>query len=95
MDNYDISTGPAMPEGVSNRSHRTPVDLGRSRRIGLSRQVCQECGAVKGTITRHSAGCSLPGVWVTERTGPLHIGETSKDFQEHSKFSPAEEAALT
>lgn len=78
MDNYDLGSGPALDESISNRSQRTPVDLTRSRRVGLSRTVCADCGAERGESSiSHSLKCRLPGEWVRERTGPLAPAEVS------------------
>jgi hypothetical protein len=99
MDNYDLARGPepaAIP-GTA-RGQRTPVDLARSRRVGLSRQVCSECGAIRhgagDRVTRHDGRCSTPAVWERQRTGVLTIGETSTDLYGTSKFSAVEEAAV-
>jgi hypothetical protein len=78
VDLYDLAGGPAPEGGLTARSQRTPVDLTRSRRVGLSRTVCADCGATKDQgKTSHTLACSLPGEWVRERTGPLYNGEFS------------------
>jgi hypothetical protein len=63
---YDESRGP--------RGSRTgaPRDLAHSRRVGLSRTVCDECGGVKGEVMlSHEPGCESVGVRRRETTGPL------------------------
>lgn len=71
------------PEGRRPRGAAGPKDLERSRRVGLRRAVCEECGAprfnVGDSITQHSVGCSVPNVWVKQRTRPLLNGEQSTD----------------
>lgn len=63
---YDESRGPR-----GNRRNG-PRDLERSRRVGLSRTVCAECGGILGEVVMsHAQGCTS-----TERrretTGPLN-----------------------
>lgn len=76
MDNYDLSTGPALDK------KRTPADLERSRRVGLSREVCEECESVRGIngVTTHAVACPVPdNSYRRETTGPMRNGVTSAD----------------
>lgn len=85
-DTYDISKGPVpTPKGggkqTSARQQRVPVDLGRSRRVGLTALACVDCGAHKDDgRTEHARSCHAPpGAYVRVRTGPLKADQTSKD----------------
>lgn len=61
MDNYDIAVGPRMKS-------KTPSDLLRSRRIGLSREVCVKCGVTKTErFTTHKLDCDVPGIYARQR----------------------------
>lgn len=70
-ENYDMGRGPA------GRGMRTPHDLYRSRRVGLVRESCPECGAIHDQgFTRHEGSCSYAVEtcrpdWKRERTGAL------------------------
>lgn len=67
---------------MSARDMRTPADLTRSRRVGLSREACWTCGAIRGPegFTTHNHGCTIkndpdiPGKgprWVRVKATPL------------------------
>lgn len=69
---YDEARGPK-----GNRPG-APRDLARSRRVGLSRTVCVDCGAVKDQgYCKHAPGCwtsddeGSTRRFVRETTGPL------------------------
>lgn len=70
-ETYDIGRGP------SGRGNRTPKDLYRSRRVGLVRSACPECGAIHDQgFTVHEGTCSYAvetyrPEWKREKTGPL------------------------
>lgn len=89
-DTYDLSRGP-VPSPRSGRRHtslrqqRVPVDLGRSRRVGLTAMVCSECGAHEHEgLTRHRLDCTKdfaddPWGHIRYRTGPIAAKQTSVD----------------
>ena len=57
---------------TSPRDQSAPVDLNRSRRVGLTRFACTHCGAIKDqNPTRHSKSCPTPGTYRREGTGPM------------------------
>lgn len=73
---YDEARGPGGRTGA-------PRDLERSRRVGLSRTVCDECGGVKGeVILRHAPGCSASGQRRRETTGPLDAASPAMRIHE-------------
>lgn len=64
---YDESRGPRGSRAGA------PRDMSRSRRVGLSRTVCDECGSAKGEqMLSHEPGCTAAGGRRRETTGPLH-----------------------
>lgn len=84
---YNLASGPKLTAGArkpASRDYRMPVDLTRSRRVGLSRTVCGGCGAVYDQgHARHSRYCAVPAtelgrLRVRETTGPLGKTETTK-----------------
>lgn len=89
-DDYDLASGPSRTltarsdKAMSTRDYRMPTDLARSRRVGLSRTICIDCGAIKdqGRAT-HAADCLVgvhgPAAWLREVTGPMSPNETSAD----------------
>lgn len=77
---YNEKHGPSLGNTVSLRGFRMPADMKRSRRVGLARDVCSECGAVKGErLVHHESKCSVPGTRIRQRTGPLSQTGTSAD----------------
>lgn len=87
-DDYDLASGPSRSltarsdKAMHVRDFRMPVDLTRSRRVGLSRNVCYDCRAVIGeTITRHAVTCRIAGSGFRQRetTGPMLANQTSAD----------------
>lgn len=66
----------------TTRAKHAPAEMDRSRRVGLVREVCQECGAVKhgnDDITTHTLDCTVSTIFIRQRTGSLRNGETSLD----------------
>ena len=79
---YNEANGPSLGNTVSLRGLRMPADMKRSRRVGLSRDVCSECGGVKHEqSTRHERYCSVPGTRIRQRTGPLHTTQRPFDYE--------------
>lgn len=82
---YDASRGPVpTPRGggrkSSARQMRVPVDLTRSRRVGLSADACVVCGAHKDQgYVHHALACGTHGEFVRATTGPMGPNETSLD----------------
>ena len=65
---------------ISRADMRIPIELTRSRRVGLIATVCTDCGAAKDQgYCRHTLDCSTPGTWDRKRTGPLADNETAAD----------------
>lgn len=93
-DDYNLATGPTHSRArttrqMNPRDYKMPVDLTRSRRVGLSQTVCMDCGAIKDQgYCHHEAGCpnrpsalwnrTLPR-WYRHTTGPLLSNQTSAD----------------
>lgn len=86
-DTYNVATGPVATPGAgqakrSPRDYRAPMDLARSRRVGLRLDACPTCGAKRREgVTLHASTCDgpLPTEFMTLTTGPLRPTETSKD----------------
>lgn len=66
---------------VSHRGLKVPQDFSASRRMGLKREVCMDCAAVRYEAgnyrTQHARTCVLPG-FSRQTTGPLRFDETSR-----------------
>lgn len=79
---YDTTTAaPTSYDSQSIRGTLEPVDLARSRRVGLSRFTCVECGATKNEgFAHHPSWCHTPGEFVRETTGPLSKTEAPGAF---------------
>lgn len=86
-----VPTPRAGGRKTSRRDFRSPQELTRSRRVGLSATVCSDCGAVidQGRA-RHTAKCwtarNYAEIYVTGSghrvrmtTGPMAKHETSAD----------------
>jgi hypothetical protein len=98
-DDYDVGRGPKRSltartdKQLTRRDMRMPVDLGRSRRTGLSRMTCAMCHAVNEEgVTHHAQGCPVivfndegrpAPLRRRETTGPLASNETSADTGWH------------
>lgn len=90
-DDYDVASGPKRSltarsdKKMVPRDYRMPVDLARSRRVGISLTICTECGATKDqAFCRHNPGCSAPGTFWQDTSGPLPAFSTPKSpNQEH------------
>ena len=93
-DDYDQARGPARSltarsdKMLTRRDMRMPVDLTRSRKVGLSRTRCYDCQAVKDQgVCRHTKSCSVRiygnqmpvSGFVRETTGPMASNETSAE----------------
>lgn len=72
---YDEGRGPR------GNSPGAPRDLERSRRVGLSRIVCSDCGGVRDQgHLHHEAGCEADyTLLVRQTTGPLAANQTAAD----------------
>lgn len=99
-DDYDAARGPSRSltarsdKQLTQRDMRMPMDLSRSRRVGLSRTACGFCGAVKDQgVCHHAVGCvgseaevivNAPDLrWTAETTGPMAPNETSAEVGWH------------
>lgn len=97
-DDYNLAAGPVRSltarsdKQMQPRDYKMPVDLARSRRVGLSRIVCQACGSTKDQgLTHHAPWCPAPLMadriegyaWERETTGPLAPNQTSADVGWH------------
>lgn len=90
-DDYNLATGPSRSgtartdKALTARDLRMPGDLMRSRRVGLSKNVCMCCGeAADQGVLRHRKGCvcttpELVGARMRLTTGPMLSNETSAD----------------
>lgn len=94
-DDYDQARGPSRSltarsdKKMQTRDYRMPVDLARSRRVGLTRTVCPMCFAVRDQgFTQHERWCPAAVAadrpdWKKETTGPMLPNETSADVGWH------------
>jgi hypothetical protein len=84
-DTYNVASGPVpTPRGGgrkrSAKDMRVPMDLTRSRKVGLTRIVCSSCGAAYDQgYCRHNPADHTHAHKVVIKTGPMKPDQTSTE----------------